>query len=503
MNMDDEQPLMAPTEQQPLVGKQTTWSRRTLALGALFGASLLLGAAVSARNAPAAATPAGKRAAFNTKTGELVHKDFENAAPIENNYLRKRAKLEAAIRVAFEKVHGRAPTADELRALVEDPDGGVRKNHPELVEANPDLVSPDIVSACITLRGDFVCTKELSDYPELYLWFGLDFDHDAGFCYTLFVGVDIDFSFDITAGVCLSGIPEDDMEYGKEVTLYHTGFTAALLEVGVSAQVFSFDLEESLRQKAVRDRAAYDAAMARLTADGHDAAKFGQLADAFFRRAKGRAPTEAERPGATAEFAAKLGAARAKKAAAGATVATKADKPEFFWGDDVIGLWDDGGSWFWDDWEISIDDWFDTTLKCEQYPYCGAPPGQDPEDYCPNGLAKVEVRIPVIAQVDAYGSGELSVGTPTLESGFGAIDIEFSANAGVTAEAIEVMAAGVEGKISTECDTSSCSYPDMEICAFAELKFPDFELPSWDICGNEIGFDFDLPSLGLEECWDV
>ena len=473
MNTDDEQPLMAPTEQQPLVGKQTTWSRRKLALGALFGASLLLGAAVSARTAPAAAAPAGKRAAFNTKTGELVHKDFENAAPIENKYLRKRTKLEGAIRVAYEKVHGRAPTADELRALVEDPDGGVRKNHPELVEANPDLVSPDIVDACITLRGDFVCTKELSDYPELYLWFGLDFDHDAGFCYTLFVGVDIDFSFDITAGVCLSGIPEDDMEYGKEVTLYHTGFTAALLEVGVSAQVFSFDLEESLRQKAVRDRAAYDAAMARLTADGHDAAKFGQLADAFFRRAKGRAPTEAERPGATAEFAAKLGAG-----------ATKADTPEFFWGDDVIGLWDD-------------------TLKCEQYPYCGAPPGQDPEDYCPNGLAKVEVRIPVIAQVDAYGSGELSVGTPTLESGFGALDVEFSANAGVTAEAIEVMAAGVEGKISTNCDTSSCSYPDMEICAFAELKFPDFELPSWDICGNEIGFDFDLPSVGGEWCWDV
>ena len=473
MNTDDEQPLMAPTEQQPLVGKQTTWSRRTLALGALFGASLLLGAAVSARTAPAAAAPAGKRAAFNTKTGELVHKDFENAAPIENKYLSKRTKLEAAIRVAFAKVHGRAPTADELRALVEDPDGGVRKNHPELVEANPDLASPDIVDACITLRGDFVCTKELSDYPELYLWFGLDFDHDAGFCYTLFVGVDIDFSFDITAGVCLSGIPEDDMEYGKEVTLYHTGFTAALLEVGVSAQVFSFDLEESLRQKAVRDRAALDAAMARLTADGHDAAKFGQLADAFFRRAKGRAPTEAERPGATAEFAAKLGAG-----------ATKADTPELFWGDDVIGLWDD-------------------TLKCEQYPYCGAPPGQDPEDYCPNGLAKVEVRIPVIAQVDAYGSGELSVGTPTLESGFGALDVEFSANAGVTAEAIEVMAAGVEGKVSTECDTSSCSYPDMEICAFAELKFPDFELPSWDICGNEIGFDFDLPSVGGEWCWDI
>ena len=113
------------------------------------------------------------------------------------------------------------------------------------------------------------------------------------------------------------------------------------------------------------------------------------------------------------------------------------------------------------------------------------------------------MRIPVIAQVDAYGSGELSVGTPTLESGFGALDVEFSANAGVTAEAIEVMAAGVEGRVSTEGDTSSCSYPDMEICAFAELKFPDFELPSWDICGNEIGFDFDLPSVGGGWCWDV
>ena len=199
------------------------------------------------------------------------------------------------------------------------------------------------------------------------------------------------------------------------------------MEVGVGAQIVNFDLEESLRQKAVRDRAAYDAAMARLTADGHDAAKFGQLADAFFQREKGRALTEAERPGAYKEFAAKLGAARAKKAAAGATVATKADKPEFFWGDDVIGLWDDGGSWFWDDWEISIDDWFDTTLKCEQYPYCGAPPGQDPEDYCPNGLAKVEVRIPVIAQVGSSGPGELSAGTPTLETGFGSIDVEFAA----------------------------------------------------------------------------
>ena len=91
----------------------------------------------------------------------------------------------------------------------------------------------------------------------------------------------------------------------------------------------------------MRDRAAYDAAMAN-SADGHGAAKFGPLADAFFRRAKGRAPTEAERPGATTEFAAKLGAARAKKAAG----ATKADKPEFFWGDGVVGLWDDGGSWF-------------------------------------------------------------------------------------------------------------------------------------------------------------
>ena len=297
--------------------------------------------------------------------------------------------------------------------------------------------------------------------------------------------------------MCLSGIPADDMEYGKEVTLYHTGFTAALLEVGVSAQVFSFDLEESLRQKAVRDRAAYDAAMARLTADGHDAAKFGQLADAFFRRAKGRAPTEAERPGATAEFAAKLGAARAKKAAAGATVATKADKPEFFWGDDVIGLWDDGGSWFWDDWEISIERLVRHHAQVRAVPLLRRAAGAGPRGLLPERPGQGRGAHPRHRPGRCLRT-RASVGTPTLESGFGAIDIEFSANAGVTAEAIEVMAAGVEGKISTECDTSSCSYPDMEICAFAELKFPDFELPSWDICGNEIGFDFDLPSLGVE-----
>ena len=492
MDAEQQQPLMTPSERQPLVGKQTTWSRRAAAAGALFGASLMVGAAVAGRRAAPAPAPAlhagapALHAEFNTKTKAFARVD---APAAESTYDRKRRDLEAGIVQAFREVHGREVTSGELEALVHE---GVVEHHPELVKANPALET--MATACVSFDGDFVCTEELSASPEAYLWLGIDMDSDAGFCYTLFWGVDVDFSFEITTGLCIAGLGDyGSYEFAKEATIAYSGVMAGLLQIGVAAEVTSFDLEASIRMKAERDRAAVDAALARLTADGHDAAKFAAAADKAFAKEHGRAITEAERYDAYRAFAAKLNAARAQKEA----------KPDFFWGDDVIGLWDDGGSWFWDDWEISIDDWFDTTLKCEQYPYCGAPPGQDPEDYCPNGLAKVEVRIPVIAQVDAYGSGELSVGTPTLESGFGAIDIEFSANAGVTAEAIEVMAAGVEGKISTECDTSSCSYPDMEICAFAELKFPDFELPSWDICGNEIGFDFDLPSVGGEWCWDV
>ena len=33
--------------------------------------------------------------------------------------------------------------------------------------------------------------------------------------------------------------------------------------------------------------------------------------------------------------------------------------------------------------------------------------------------------------------------------------------------------------------------------------FPDLSLPSYELCGNEIGFNFDLGSVGAEVCWDV
>ena len=117
MNTDDEQPLMAPTEQQPLVGKQTTWSRRAAAAGALFGASLMVGAAVAGRRAaPAPALHAGapaRHAEFNTKTKAFASVD---APAAESTYDRKRRDLEAGIVQAFREVHGREVTSGELEA---------------------------------------------------------------------------------------------------------------------------------------------------------------------------------------------------------------------------------------------------------------------------------------------------------------------------------------------------------------------------------------------------
>ena len=186
-----------------------------------------------------------------------------------------------------------------------------------------------------------MCTEQLSDSPEVYLWMGIDMGSNAGFCYTVGWGVDMDFSFEITTGICISGTPADEFEYAKEVTIASYWPLAALMEAGVSAEVLSFDLEESLRQKAVRE---YDAGMARLAADGRDAAKFAAAADKVFKREHGRAIAEEEKPAAYREFAEKLDTARDKKQAAD----TKAVAPDFFWGDPLI---------------------------CKQYPFCGDPPG--------------------------------------------------------------------------------------------------------------------------------
>ena len=113
------------------------------------------------------------------------------------------------------------------------------------------------------------------------------------------------------------------------------------------------------------------------------------------------------------------------------------------------------------------------------------------------------MRIPVTATVDAYGDGNLDVGQAKLVSSTGSIGVDFSANAGATAEAAGTMSGGVEALLATSCTTSGCGTPEASICAFAELQFPDLSLPSYELCGNEIGFNFDLGSVGAEVCWDV
>ena len=55
--------------------------------------------------------------------------------------------------------------------------------------------------------------------------------------------------------------PAGDYEFAKEATIAYSGVMAGLLQVGVAAEVTSFDLEASIRMKAERDRAAVDAAI--------------------------------------------------------------------------------------------------------------------------------------------------------------------------------------------------------------------------------------------------
>ena len=165
------------------------------------------------------------------------------------------AHYQAAPKWLWWEVHGREVTSGELEALVHE---GVVEHHPELVKANPALET--MATACVSFDGDFVCTEELSASPEAYLWLGIDMDSDAGFCYTLFWGVDVDFSFEITTGLCVAGLGDyGSYEFAKEATIAYSGVMAGLLQVGVAAEVTSFDLEASIRMKAERDRAAVDA----------------------------------------------------------------------------------------------------------------------------------------------------------------------------------------------------------------------------------------------------
>ena len=122
---------------------------------------------------------------------------------------------------------------------------------------------------------------------------------------------------------------------------------------------------------------------------------------------------------------------------------------------------------------------------------------------CTSGLAKFEVRIPVDVTVDSSGNDPVfEIRSPKLlPTSFGSMEVDFSAHVGATAEVWKIASAGVEAKLTTKCDKSDCSDPSGEICAFAELKFPELTLPSFEMCGNEIGFDFDLPGVGAELCF--
>ena len=83
------------------------------------------------------------------------------------------------------------------------------------------------------------------------------------------------------------------------------------------------------------------------------------------------------------------------------------------------------------------------------------------------------------------------------------MEVDFSAHVGATAEVWKIASAGVEAKLTTTCNvlTKKCSDPSGAICAYGELKFPELTLPSFEMCGNEIGWDFDLPGVGAELCF--
>ena len=102
---DDEQPLVGTdSEQQPLVSKRAGGPSRGLVFVAVFGAALLLGAAVSARGG-AAQQPQALRA--SAPAGRPVGTDEYKAV------------LADSIAQVFAQKHGRAATAAEREAFVE------------------------------------------------------------------------------------------------------------------------------------------------------------------------------------------------------------------------------------------------------------------------------------------------------------------------------------------------------------------------------------------------
>ena len=354
-----------------------------------------------------------------------------------------------------------------------------------------DVVEPDFVDCAETcipwLDPGFECSGD-------GVTIGVEFLTGArGVCFyelPCVFRIVLDLEFDLVLGVCFD--VDGEASYARERTIASAYGVNAVMTAGVKAEIFT---TQGLRKTHAQ-------AMSVLAGAGKERQReFLAAADKSFAARRGRAVTEPEKPEAYYLFARDLVlAARAKKEA---SPGTKAAAPDFFWGDDVIGLWDDGGSWFWDDWGSSGGGSDGSGLICKMYPWCdiwfnGIGGSGSGGDAC---AFEAEVRVPVQVQVDTYygaNAAGVHVGDPWVAWSTGNVQVELEGK--VTFEAQDAsgtLSAGMEGTINTVCDMcdlssctepGSCTDPYGEMCVFASLQVPFLELPSADICGISVPY---------------
>ena len=178
----------------------------------------------------------------------------------------------------------------------------------------------------------------------------------------------------------------------------------------------------------------------------------------------------------------------------------------------MIGLWDDGGSWFWDDWEISIDDWFGggggggggIKGPCKSYPFCGdqANVAGGATTTAPTAWHRSRCASPSRRRSTPTATG--TVGRPGQAGELhGLHRRRLLGERGRDGRGRRDHVRRRRGPARDVVHDERLHAPEASICAFAELQFPDLSLPSYELCGNEIGFNFDLGSVGAEVCWDV
>ncbi len=354
---------------------------------------------------------------------------------------------------------------------------------PSTAVVEPDFI--DCAETCIPwLDPGFECSGD-------GVTIGVEFDGDGLCVYDLpcVFRIVLDLEFDLVFGVCFD--VDGEASYARERTVATAyGVANAVMTAGVKAEVFT---TQGLRK-------THAEAMSVLAGAGEERQReFLAAADKAFAAQHGRAVTEPEKPEAYYLFARDLVlAARAKKEASPGTKAaspgTEAAAPDFFWGDDVIGLWDDGGSWFWDDWGSSGGGSDGSGLICKMYPWCdiwfnGIGGSGSGGDAC---AFEAEVRVPVQVQVDTYAganAASVHVGDPWVSYSTGNVQVEFEGTVTFEAQdALGTLSAGAESSISTVCDTSGCTRPGGETCVFASLQVPWLELPDASICGISVPY---------------